>query len=30
MRLPLSSNGTDVDMVLAYLSCNIGMVSQLY
>jgi hypothetical protein len=29
MRLPLSSNGRDVDMVLAYLSDNIGMLSQL-
>src|SRR5690348_9177118 len=29
MRLPLSSNGSDVDMILAYLSANIGMLSQL-
>lgn len=29
MRLPLSSNGEDVDMVMAYLSDNIGMLSQL-
>lgn len=29
MRLPLSSNGEDVDMILAYLSDNIGMLSQL-
>ena len=29
MRLPLSSAGEDVDMVLAYLSDNIGMLSQL-
>ena len=27
MRLPLSSNGKDVDMILAYLSDNIGMLS---
>jgi len=29
MRLPLSSDGEDVDMILAYLSDNIGMLSQL-
>jgi hypothetical protein len=29
MRLPLSSDGKDVDMILAYLSDNIGMLSQL-
>jgi len=29
MRLPLSSDGTEVDMILAYLS-NVGMLSQLY
>lgn len=29
MRLPLSSNGEEVDMILAYLSDNIGMLSQL-
>lgn len=29
IRLPLSSNETDVDMVLAYLNCNIGMLNQL-
>jgi hypothetical protein len=29
MRLPLSSDGTEVDMILAYLSDNIGMLSQL-
>jgi hypothetical protein len=27
--LPLSSNGEEVDMILAYLSDNIGMLSQL-
>jgi hypothetical protein len=30
VRLPLSSDGIEVDMVLAYLSGNIGMVNQLY
>jgi hypothetical protein len=30
MRLPLSSDGTEVDMILAYLSSNVGMLSQLY
>jgi hypothetical protein len=29
MRLPLSSDGVEVDMILAYLSDNIGMLSQL-
>lgn len=29
MRLPLSSNGHDVDVILGYLSDNIGMLSQL-
>jgi hypothetical protein len=29
MRLPLSSDGEEVDMILAYLSDNIGMLSQL-
>jgi hypothetical protein len=29
MRLPLSSDGAEVEMVLAYLSDNIGMLSQL-
>ena len=29
MRLPLSSNGRDVDVILAYLSENVGMLSQL-
>lgn len=29
MRLPLSSDGTEVDMILAYLN-NVGMLSQLY
>jgi hypothetical protein len=29
MCLPLSSDGTDVDIILAYLSSNIGMLSQL-
>jgi hypothetical protein len=29
MRLPLSSDGEGVDMILAYLSDNIGMLSQL-
>lgn len=29
LRLPLSSDGTEVDMVLGYLSDNIGMLSQL-
>jgi hypothetical protein len=30
MRLPLSSDGAEVDMILAYLSSNVGMLSQLY
>jgi len=29
MRLPLSSNGRDVDVILGYLSDNVGMLSQL-
>ena len=29
MRLPLSSDGEEVDMILAYLSDNVGMLSQL-
>ncbi|WP_119302094.1 PAS domain-containing protein [Dongia deserti] len=29
MRLPLSSDGVEVDMIMAYLSSNIGMLSQL-
>ena len=29
MRLPLSTDGEDVDMILAYLSDNVGMLSQL-
>jgi hypothetical protein len=29
VRLPLSSDGVEVDMILAYLSDNIGMLSQL-
>jgi hypothetical protein len=30
MRLPLSSGGGEVDMILAYLSSNVGMLGQLY